>query len=278
MGQILKMRSLLLTSCTQLLPGIFVILCATAFADDGRFSWTSGSSTTTATSSGSSFSSELPTVGSPAQPLYRPTEYRPSGPGFSNEEAIPAEASIASNVDSRLIQASYQVETTDSDLPPVRSQAEAPAKLSADPIIPSKAAPTAAPVGKPFFELTPQVDGEQLGASGVAEAGESGSEVLIRGMAWLIVTLCLLSLTILGLRRWQKSQGLLPTTNGRSRVLETLSLGPGRTVSLIEMNGLRALVGSDAGGIRTIVLAPPSFEDEILQANGPDLRVSSMHS
>lgn len=265
-----------------------MLLCAMAFADDGRFSWTSGTSTTATTEASSSFSSELPTVGSPPQPLYRPTEYRPteyqpseyqpSNPGFSNDAASPAAASIATRVDSQLIQAAYQVETTVSDLPPIRAQAEAPVNPSAEPVKPSADVPTAAPVGKPFFELAPQVDGESLGASSAGEAGESGSEVLIRGMAWLIVTLCLLSLTILGLRRWQKSHGLLPTTNGRSRVLETLSLGPGRTVSLIEMNGLRALVGSDAGGIRTIVLAPPSFEDEILQANGPDLRVSSMHS
>jgi flagellar biogenesis protein FliO len=92
--------------------------------------------------------------------------------------------------------------------------------------------------------------------------GSSPVQVLMRAVAWIVVALCIFSLTILGVRRWQRQRGLLPTTNSRSRVLETLSLGPGRTVSLIELAGFKALVASDAGGIRSLVLTPVSFHDE----------------
>ena len=78
-----------------------------------------------------------------------------------------------------------------------------------------------------------------------------------------VVVLCALTLVIMATRRWQRSRGLLPTVSKRSRVLETLSLGPGKTVSLIEIDGMRALVGADSGGIRTIVPVTRTFEDEL---------------
>lgn len=90
--------------------------------------------------------------------------------------------------------------------------------------------------------------------------------VVMRAVAWIVIALCLFSLGALGVRRWQRQRGLLPVTNSRSRVIETLSLGPGRTVSLIELAGFRALVASDAGGIKQLVLTPVSFQDELTQA------------
>ncbi len=96
---------------------------------------------------------------------------------------------------------------------------------------------------------------------------ESPVQVLTRAVAWIVIALCLFSLAALGLRRWQRQRGLLPTTNSRSRVIETLSVGPGRTVSLIELAGFRALVASDAGGIKQLVLAPTSFNDEFSQVD-----------
>ena len=92
----------------------------------------------------------------------------------------------------------------------------------------------------------------------------SPTQVVMRAVAWISIVLCVCCLIILGARRWQRERGLLPTTTSRSRVMETLSLGPGRTVSLIEMHGYRALVATDAGGIRSLVLAPPSFEDSLM--------------
>ena len=91
-------------------------------------------------------------------------------------------------------------------------------------------------------------------------------QVLMRAVAWIVIALCLGSLTFLGLRRWQRQRGLLPTSNATCKVLETLSLGPGRTVSLIEIAGFRALVASDAGGIRSLVLTPSNFQEELLVA------------
>ncbi len=91
----------------------------------------------------------------------------------------------------------------------------------------------------------------------------SPTQVLMRAVAWIAIVLCVCCLIVLSARHWQRRRGLLPTTTARSKVLETLSLGPSRTVSLIEMHGYRALVASDATGIRSLVLAPSSFEETI---------------
>ncbi len=93
----------------------------------------------------------------------------------------------------------------------------------------------------------------------------SPTQVIMRAVAWISIVLCVCCLAILAARRWQRERGLLPTTTSRSRVLETLSLGPSRTVSLIEMHGYRALVATDAGGIRSLVLAPSTFEESLMQ-------------
>ena len=127
---------------------------------------------------------------------------------------------------------------------------------------------------EPFLDLRQHESAVSVShESSAANAGQaevslnSGPlQVLMRAVAWIVIALCLTSLTFLGLRRWQRQRGLLPTTNAKCKVLETLSLGPGRTVSLIEMAGFRALVASDAGGIRSLVLAPSNFQEELLVA------------
>ena len=91
----------------------------------------------------------------------------------------------------------------------------------------------------------------------------SPTQVLMRAVAWIAIVLCICCLVILGARQWQRQRGLLPAITARAKVLATLSLGPSRTVSLIEMHGYRALVAADATGIRALVLAPSSFEDTI---------------
>ena len=126
----------------------------------------------------------------------------------------------------------------------------------------------------PFLDLTGGRDNDapltSTPGSGMQPTAFS-SEQFVTMLIWILVLICLMVLTILGLRRWQRTRGLLPVVNGQSRVLQTLSLGPGRTVSLIEMNGLRALVGADAWGIRTIVLAPPSFDEALSTAAESDV-------
>ena len=126
-----------------------------------------------------------------------------------------------------------------------------------------------------FLDLTKEQAATATGEPEKPRAEESATlagsaspvHILTRAIAWIVVALCLLSLTVLGVRRWQRQRGLLPTTNARSRVLETLSLGPGRTVSLIEIAGFRALVAADVGGIRSLVLTPTSFQDEFAMAD-----------
>jgi flagellar biogenesis protein FliO len=141
-------------------------------------------------------------------------------------------------------------------------------------------------VPAPFLDLTQEkqalqaVPTSENSVQGSLEitAGSNPTHVLMRAVAWIVIALCIFSLTILGLRHWQRQRGLLPTTNSRSRVLETLSLGPGRTVSLIELAGFRALVASDAGGIRSLVLAPLSFPDELLEVGQTsDPQVSNLN-
>lgn len=125
-----------------------------------------------------------------------------------------------------------------------------------------------------FLDLTGEAEAAEptetpkSASAGSAEVTLDGnpSHVLMRAVAWIVIALCVFSLAALGIRWWQRQRGLLPTSNSRSRVIETLSVGPGRTVSLIELAGFRALVAADASGIRQLVLAPPSFHDEISDA------------
>ena len=109
-----------------------------------------------------------------------------------------------------------------------------------------------------FLDLTGEAEAAeptetpQSASAGTAEVTLDGnpSHVLMRAVAWIVIALCVFSLGALGIRWWQRQRGLLPTSNSRSRVIETLSVGPGRTVSLIELAGFRALVAADASGIR----------------------------
>ncbi len=122
----------------------------------------------------------------------------------------------------------------------------------------------------PFLDLTSESPADATGPGLPSDALEPvrfSSEQMITALIWLLVLTCLMILFILGLRRFQRSRGLLPAGTGKSRVVETLSLGPGRTVSLIEINGLRALVGADSGGIRSIVVAPQTFDEELSDVN-----------
>lgn len=111
----------------------------------------------------------------------------------------------------------------------------------------------------------PETDSHPTMASNLGVSmSSSPTQVLMRAVAWIAIVLCVCCLGILGARRWQRERGLLPTVSSRSKVIETLSLGPSRTVSLIEMHGYRALVATDAGGIRSLVLAPSPFEDSLI--------------
>lgn len=113
-----------------------------------------------------------------------------------------------------------------------------------------------------FLDLTSEVSSQQTAGSDVS-VGDSGADVIIRLVTWTVIVLCLCVLTVLGLRRWQSTHGLLPAAPGVSKVLETVSLGSNRSVSLVQLRHIQAVVGCDSSGIRSIVLALPSFEQTL---------------
>jgi flagellar biogenesis protein FliO len=118
-----------------------------------------------------------------------------------------------------------------------------------------------APPAKPFLDLTTDTAGEQAEMATGTEDGTK--ELFMRLAVWTVIILCLCVLTMLGLRHWQRRQGILPPKAGQARVLETLAIGPGRAVSLVQLGSVRAVVGTDGSGIKTIVLAPPAFDEEL---------------
>lgn len=120
---------------------------------------------------------------------------------------------------------------------------------------------SAAQGAKAFIDLSGPA--ESLAAVASPSAVTASTMDQVRLGAWMLILFCGMVLAVLAMRRWKRNQGLLPATGKTSRVVETLSLGPGRSVSLIEIAGMRALVGADTGGIRTIVMAPRTFDDEI---------------
>lgn len=172
--------------------------------------------------------------------------------------------------DPQIRPASYQlspVPTADAGLPAVDvTEVDSP--------LPSVKQSTPASSVPVFLDLTAErpagafpgsTDSANEQSAGLATEA-SPVQVLMRAAAWIVIALCLFSLAALGVRRWQRQKGLLPTSNNRSQILETLSLGPGRSVSLIEMAGYRALVAFDAGGIKQLILAPSTFDDEYREA------------
>jgi len=98
-------------------------------------------------------------------------------------------------------------------------------------------------------------------------AQPSDMDMIARLATWTVIILCLCVLTALGVRRWQRKNGMLPETQGHSRVLETVSLGPNRSVSLVQLRDIQAVVGCDASGIQSIVLAPASFDEVMGEAD-----------
>ena len=117
-----------------------------------------------------------------------------------------------------------------------------------------------AEASEPFILLKKEDEaGTEINATG----SPSDADLMIRFATWTVIILCCCLLTVLGIRRWQRSRGILPATDTKSRVLETVSLGPGRSVSLVQLADVRAVIGCDSTGVSSIVLAQPSFEDTL---------------
>ncbi|HIE98244.1 MAG TPA: hypothetical protein EYG03_10475 [Planctomycetes bacterium] len=121
----------------------------------------------------------------------------------------------------------------------------------------------------PFLDLTD----EALDGTTASTDETTSTDMLIRLGTWTIIIMCLCGLTALAIRRWQTKHGMLPVARGQSQIVETVSLGANRTVSLVELRGVQALVGCDASGIQSIVPVPPAFPD-ILDSGEPESTLS----
>jgi flagellar biogenesis protein FliO len=113
------------------------------------------------------------------------------------------------------------------------------------------------------------LDNSEATQAGTEAAPQTDMDMILRLATWTIIILCLCVLTVLGLRSWQKKHGMLPVTQGNSRVLETVSIGPNRSVCLVQLRDIQAVVGCDASGIQSIVLAPPSFDTALAETDEP---------
>lgn len=109
----------------------------------------------------------------------------------------------------------------------------------------------------PFLDL----DAEESVDAAASTELTSDTQLIVRFIGGTVLVLGLCVAVIFGIRRWQQKHGLLPPTSGPSRVLETVVIGNRQTISLVQLQGLQAVVGCDASGIKSIVLAPPTFED-----------------
>lgn len=114
---------------------------------------------------------------------------------------------------------------------------------------------------KPFLDL----DAAESGAAQSTVDATDDTELIVRFISGTVIVLALCVAVIFGIRKWQQKHGMLPTAGGPSpsRVLETVVIGNRQTISLVQLQGLQAVVGCDATGIKSIVLAPPRFEDEL---------------
>jgi flagellar biogenesis protein FliO len=121
----------------------------------------------------------------------------------------------------------------------------------------------------PFIDLT----NETLEGTTASTAEPSSIDMLIRLGTWTVIILCLCGLTALAIRRWQTKHGMLPVARGQSQIVETVSLGANRSISLVELRGVQALVGCDANGIQSIVPVPPAFPD-LLDSGEAELTLS----
>ena len=131
---------------------------------------------------------------------------------------------------------------------------------------PPTAQQTTQPSAPAFLDLTTNTTSE-------AQAGStepSDTDLFIRFGIWTVIILCFSGLTVLAIRRWQRSKGILPQTNSQSRILETVALGPNRSVSLIQLRDVRAIVGCDGTGVRSIVVAPESFDNALTEVDHED--------
>ncbi|MDG1894890.1 MAG: flagellar biosynthetic protein FliO [Fuerstiella sp.] len=127
-------------------------------------------------------------------------------------------------------------------------------------------APTPEPPAKTptaaFLDLTDETQEPAIAAA----IEPTHTDMLIRLGTWTVIIMCLCGLTALAIRRWQTKHGILPVAKGQSQIMETVILGPNRSISLVELRGVQALVGCDAGGIQSIVPVPQAFPD--ILANG----------
>jgi flagellar biogenesis protein FliO len=83
-----------------------------------------------------------------------------------------------------------------------------------------------------------------------------------------VLALCVGSLWLC--RRWLVQPAARPGAIRQLQLVESLSLGNRCTVHLVHVANRPVLVGADAGGVRTIVPLPDTFEQVLAQDNGAE--------
>jgi flagellar biogenesis protein FliO len=116
-----------------------------------------------------------------------------------------------------------------------------------------------------FLDLTQPI--HTADAAEISTSEPSNRDMFVQFGVWTVIILCCCGLTVLSIRHWQRRNGILPVANSVSRVLETVSLGPRRSISLVQLGDVRAVVGCDATGVTSIVLAPESFEISLAETD-----------
>lgn len=198
----------------------------------------------------------------------RPLKPVPQSPLYSSLWESSVESSPVIQTSLTQVATADDTEPVDEDTVPEQHIVAAETDDVIDPAAAAQLSESPAPQTAEAAATTPFIDLNQEAStpSPVMATGDSETNELFTRLAvWTVIILCLCVLTVLALRRWQRRQGILPAGAGRSRVLETLAIGPGRAVTLVQLGDVRALVGTDGSGINTIVLAPPAFEEELTQ-------------
>jgi len=127
--------------------------------------------------------------------------------------------------------------------------------------------PSPTTAAEPFLDLRNE---DVAPAVSPAQSDQPDMSTLIDIAAWTVVVLSLFGLCVLAFRYLKGNHKQTPTNAAKARIVESLSLGMRGEVSLIELDGIRIVVGSDASGFKAIGFPPMGFTDHLSQAESLD--------
>lgn len=125
------------------------------------------------------------------------------------------------------------------------------------------AAPELRGTPAPFLDLTHPLPRQASGDTpGGPDSSHSPGEIL----GGVVGLLALCGLVLIVLRRVSRTTSKTPAGTGQGRVIETLLLGLRGELALVEIGGVRVVVGSDRTGLKVIGFPPSPFTDFIEEA------------